>query len=297
MRGSLSIELTCENDDCGHEYSVSVSPSDLQQRLEEQDINCPHCGEQLSGSGTLECYVCTNTQDFHDLTEAGYAIEEKCPACAGHPQWEGDVNFYTMRVAGSWYSEMRSYEWALEQKLTDELEREGRTDYWEAVIHFCKAEEFVAIYRDRTIRAASTGLYKKRNPDDSKAVCLTEATVPNWDELKATHGHYGYVFQKRELIAISGAPAIYLPESVIAQMKQTGERIPKTLWPYLNKLSLKPGQKFDYLHEREWRVPRDIKLDDVKPFGVVFPHVRPGVEDETLIIQAAREFGEVGYKF
>ena len=176
------------------------------------------------------------------------------------------------------------------------FERQGRSDYWEGVVHFCKAEQFIAIYKERRIRASSTGLYTKRNPSESKAVCLTEATMPNWTELTKTHGDHGFVFRKRDIIGLSGAPAIYLPQSVLDGIKKRGQPIPRTPWPYLNRLtipSITPGIKYDFLHEREWRVPQDIDLNVLPPYAVTFPRQRPGIDGEELILQAAMEFHEL----
>ena len=221
-------------------------------------------------------------------------LDERCPECAGSKEWDAD--FYSVVVADSWSAYYGVYDWTASGKRMDALERKGRTDYWEGLVHFCEAEQFIAIYEERRIRASSTGLYAKRNPSETKAVCLTEATMPNWEELKKSHGEYGFVFRKRDIIGASGAPAIYLPQSVLDAITQRGQPIPKTLWPYLNKLtipSITPGKKYDFLHEREWRVPQDIDLNVVQPYAVTFPRQRPGIDREELILQAAIEFQEL----
>ncbi|MHC2069629.1 hypothetical protein ACYFX5_19325 [Bremerella sp. T1] len=130
----------------------------------------------------------------------------------------------------------------------------------------------------------------------SKAVCLSESTLPNWKELKDAHGEYGFVFRKKDIIRLKGAPAIYLPQSVINLMKVRGEELPETIWPYLNKLLVPNStlkRKHDFLHEREWRVPCDIPLDKIRPYAVTFSPNRPGLRDEELILEAAREFHEI----
>ena len=63
----------------------------------------------------------------------------------------------------------------------------------------------------------------------------------------------------------------------------------------MNKLtipSITPGERHDFLHEREWRVPQDISFDVVQPYAVTFPKRRPGIEGEELILHAAQEFQE-----
>lgn len=89
---------------------------------------------------------------------------------------------------------------------------------------------------------------------------------------------------------------ISLPQSVIDSMKSRKEKIPKTLWPYLTKLALPTPtskKRFDFLHEREWRVPCDISFDEVTPFAVTFPKASPNIDGEELIFQAATEFQEL----
>ncbi|MFO1043280.1 MAG: hypothetical protein U0941_15915 [Planctomycetaceae bacterium] len=139
-------------------------------------------------------------------------------------------------------------------------------------------------------------MYRYDHPEKSKAVCLTETTLPNWNELKAAHGEYGFVFRKRDVIALKGIPAIYLPQTLIDSIESKGETLPETLWPYLTRLVPRTNRRLkrhDYLHEREWRVPQDISFDQVAPYAVTFSKRRPGIEDEELILQAAREFQEL----
>jgi hypothetical protein len=289
------ITVSCENIDCSEPQSLSFTPTEFEDYLEEGEFACGSCGEEMSAEGVrIECYICDAEFDDYNLSQLPSLLEERCNNCAGREEWDAD--FYSIRIAGSWSSEYDIYDWTANGKQISSLEREGRTDYWEGLVHFCSAEEFISIYRERRIRAASTGLYGKRNPNKTKAVCLTEATMPNWDELKKAHGNYGFVFRKRDVIGLQGTPAIYLPQSVIDSMKAKGESLPETLWPYLTKLKLPTEEsagKHDYLHEREWRVPQDISFDDVAPYAVTFSKRRPGIEDEELILQAAREFQEL----
>ncbi|MFA9480039.1 hypothetical protein ACERK3_17315 [Phycisphaerales bacterium AB-hyl4] len=146
------------------------------------------------------------------------------------------------------------------------LIRPGRTDYWEGVIHFCEPEEFAAIHRDDRIKACSTGYFKR------PAVCLTEATQGNWSELQRVHGPFGYVFRKRQLIEIGGAPAIYMPYNLLEAQKVIG--FSDKVKPFVNLLHLRSTDlsgppRHDYLHEREWRVPHDIVFNNAEPFGVI----------------------------
>jgi hypothetical protein len=274
---------------------MTFTPSDFDEWLGEGEFDCKSCKKQLSVEGAVvKCYLCDSEAEYFDLSHLPLVMDERCAACAGHPSWDAD--FYTLVIAGSWTEEFMIYDWTRNGKQIADLERTGRTDYWEGLVHFCGASEFISIYKDRRIRASSTGYYKKAHPEKSRAVCLTEAVQSNWNELKSRFGEYGFVFRKRKIVELGGAPAIYLPQSVLDEMKSGGERIPPTMWPYLNKLqppSTSSGTKHDFLHEREWRVPKDIDFRRVRPYAVIFPKRRPGIEEEELILHAAREFQEL----
>ena len=290
------IDLRCENMDCSSEHFQTLTPSQFADAVHWNDFLCPVCEEELTISGLdLECYICGAEIEFNDVSEIRHWLGERCPYCAGSKYCDAD--FYCIVIRGSWTELFQSYDWFERGKSPRPLERENRTDYWEGVVHFCQADEFISIYKERRIKAEPTGLYNKRSPSESKAVCFTEATEPNWDEIKAKHGDYGFVFRKRDIIKLGGAPAIYLPQTVIDDLKATRQEIPRKLWPYLSKLKIpsvsKDGRKHDFLHEREWRVPQDIDFEKVSPFAVTFPKRRPGIEDDELILVAAREFQEL----
>lgn len=290
------IELRCENPDCPDGHSESHTPSQFADSVQWSDFLCPRCETELSIIGLdLECYICGAEIEFSDLSDIRHWLDERCPYCAGSAYWDAD--FYSVVIRGSWAELFQSYDWFERGKSSGPLKRQNRTDYWEGVVHFCQADEFISIYKQRRINAEATGLYVRRNPSASKAVCLTEATEGNWDEIKAKHGEYGFVFRKRDIISLDGAPAIYLPQTVIDELKATHQEIPRKLWPYLSKLKIpsvsKDGQKHDFLHEREWRVPQDIDFETVPPFAVTFPKRRPRIKDDELILVAAREFQEL----
>lgn len=289
------INVLCEDIDCENPVAMEFTPSEFKDWLDESEFGCRNCGHEVSVKNLrVICALCTTEIDYIDLNHLAFDILcDPCPNCAA--RW-GIDEFRTVFIEGSWSEAYFIYDWTREDKNMESLERKGRTDYWEGLVHFCSAKEFIDIYRMRRISASSTGLYGRRDPNVSKAVCLTEATRPNWDELKARHGEYGFVFRKRDIIQRSGAPAIYLPQPVLKEMESRGERIPQTLWPYLNKLaisSVTPGVRHDFLHEREWRVPQDIDFADVQPYAVTFPRRRPGIDGEELILTAAREFQEL----
>lgn len=290
------IHLACENPECPSPYSRSLTPTQFSDEITFGDFACPTCGRELSISGlNLRCYICGADIEYDSVIEIQHWLSERCPYCAGSKQWDAD--FYSIVVGGSWSDLFSTYNWGERGKSPRPLRRKNRTDYWEGLVHFCSAEEFISIYKERNIRAEPTGLYGKRNPDGTRAVCLSEAPQSNWDEIELVHGEYGFVFRKRDVIALKGAPTVYLPQVVIDDLKTSGEKIPRKLWPYLSKLKISSvsadGAKHDFLHEREWRVPQDIDFEVTRPFAVTFPKRRPRIEDEELILVAAREFQEL----
>jgi hypothetical protein len=117
--------------------------------------------------------------------------------------------------------------------------------------------------------------------------------------LSKRHGDYGFIFRKRDLIRLNGAPAIYLPQTLLDEMRAARQTVPEMLRPYVNKLSIPrhhSTRRHDFLHEREWRVPQDIEFDGgngVSPYAVTFPKTRPGLPDENLILDAATAFHEL----
>lgn len=191
------ITVCCESLDCTKPQSLVFTPSEFDEWLGESEFNCESCGQEMSVENAgLECHICGEEIEFDNLSQIPLLCDERCPFCAGSPTWDAD--FYSIVVSGSWAAEYSVYDWTTSGKRMTELERAGRTDYWEGLVHFCTAEEFISIYEGRCIKASPTGLYRR------KAVCLTEATQPNWGELQSSHGEYGFVFRKRDIIGLRG---------------------------------------------------------------------------------------------
>ncbi len=282
------IRISCENCDDGE--TQELSPSEFVDWLNEGELTCPECGEEYATENLdVRCANCDAEIEYLDLAHLSDLLGDICPECECR---YGITGFRQIYVHGSWDEARYLYEWTEDSVPTAPLDRPNRTDYWEGLVHFCQADEFIAIYKDRKINASTTGLFRK------KAVCLTEATRSNWGELCERHGEYGFIFRKRDLIRLDAAPAIYLPQSLLDQIRASGQTIPEKLRPYVNKLSIPRyhSSRNDFLHEREWRVPQDIEFDrgnGVLPYAVTFPKKRPGLPDENLVLDAAREFHEL----
>ena len=101
----------------------------------------------------------------------------------------------------------------------------------------------------------------------SEGVCLTECTLPGVLAHSARYGRYGLVFEKAYLRKLGARPVAYVSEDVrqaYLKVKDHNEVIQRNLL-YVNLLR-PPGESGgpvqEYTHEREWRCPGDIPVED-----------------------------------
>ena len=278
----ITYNLSCQN---GHD--ILLTPTALQSFLEEGNFECEECHELLSLDDklVLKCQVCDGEWEVSDLDEAAsVVVDELCSHCEEFTQ----AHFY---VPGSHAEAIAEYQWTADGVDTQPLKREGRKDYWEGLIHFCTREQFVSIINSNTIKANPTGLYQL------PAVCLTETPSTDCSELQAVHGEYGIMFRKNHLMKVGANPALYmLPNLVAAQ----GTFAPE-LRPFVNiirtRVTHPEKREYDFLHEREWRVPHDIDLRTTPPIGIVLPnkpdHVKFGGLGGDTILRAAKRYQEL----
>ncbi len=262
---SQTYSCTCEN---GH--TLALTATELEAVLEDPELSCERCGDplELDDDITLVCQVCSEEFTAQTIEDAHGIIDCGCGSCE-HRGLSGSIH-----VPGSRFYDIAAYEWHRDGRSAKKLRRPGRKDYWEGLIHFCQRSEFVSIFGERKIKGAPTGFYVHTKSSKAAAVCLTETPINECGELVKTHGKYGYVFRKKDIIGINGAPAIYLTEELIRLQERAGG-FSSRLIPFINLLripSAHPGKtKIDYLHEREWRVGADIDLRVTVPFGVIIP--------------------------
>jgi hypothetical protein len=282
-------EVSCEN---GH--SQELTATELERLIRSGEYECPNCEKTLTLTSDLdlECYICADVSNVSDLGEASNTMESRCMACEQHGLGECSIH-----VRDSWEYFEAEYYWRLNGLDEKPLQRKGRTDYWEAVIHFCEVDEFVSSYKQRKIGAGVTGYFRV------PAVCLTEAPAGNWKDLQRRHGSFGYVFLKRDLIAAGGGPAVYLSEMLIDAQEKAGG-FSNELKPFVNLLrisSTPDKRKHDFLHEREWRLPRDLSFNritsgtakTVQPYAIVVGDYNAGTKDWKHIWSARCEFEEL----
>lgn len=251
--------------ECSKGHRLSVTATELEEYIEDDSLHCKKCARavELCEEVSLECHVCSGVYHVTSLEEARLAEDTPCEHC--HDL--GGFAAYFM-VPGSWPFRLAEYEWSRNPANPKQLRRVGRDDYWEGVVHFCTRKQFVSIFEEQKIRACRTGYFRE------PAVCLTETPMEFSSELKAVHGEYGFVFKKSRIIAAGGNPAIYMaPELIRAQSRAGG--FDPAVKPFINLIRLKAlhsgKSHYDFLHEREWRVPSDIDLRGVPPFAVIIP--------------------------
>jgi hypothetical protein len=280
----MEYELICEQ---GH--TITLSPTKLQAFLEEGDLSCNECGDplELDSPLSLYCQICDCPWDVSTLQEAAAAAADTCRHCE---EFARDAYFY---VPGCHQENVAQYEFTTDGADGSSLARKGRHDYWEGLIHFCTREQFVSIFRTGKIVASPTGFF------GLPAVCLTETPASECVELKAAHGEYGYVFRKGQLILEGANPAVYLQGDLLRSIRNAPGA--EALHPFVNLLRTRqsePGKKrYDYLHEREWRVPGDVDLEKTPPLGVILPDVHRslkfGGSDGEAVLAAAQSLGEL----
>ena len=98
-------------------------------------------------------------------------------------------------------------------------------------------------------------------PGNPEAVCLTECV---WDALvrhAVAYSRYGVVFTKRLIYDKGGGPSLYLRGDTL---KAEIANLPAVLHPLVAPFDpdgALNGVTYDWLHEREWRLPTSLEFD------------------------------------
>ncbi|WP_143178126.1 hypothetical protein [Cystobacter ferrugineus] len=272
---------------CKDGHSQVLTATELEQLIRSSEHECPDCKNPLLTSNLgLECFICSSMFTVSSLEEAEDTIDTGCMDCDERGFHEDSIH-----INNSWGYFENVYQWRRNNNLDEEhLRRKGRTDFWEAVIHFCKPHEFASIYKEGKIKAGKTGYF------GVPAVCLTEIPLGNWKDLRVRHGDFGFVFLKRDLIAAGGGPAIYLSDELIRAQKTNGGFC-EEIRPFLNLLrisSVTPGKlRHDFMHEREWRLPNDLLLENTQPYAIIVGNYDMGTEGWEDIWRARLEVEEL----
>lgn len=124
-------------------------------------------------------------------------------------------------------------------------------------------DRLINILKTRTVYASPMPFL----PTDQRAVCFTECNWKGLTRLADSYSPYGIVFSKRLIFDAGGGPALYLRGDLL---QAVGGKIPEELHPFIAPFDpdgkIKAGLRLDWLHEREWRLPGDLKFEyaDIK---------------------------------
>ncbi len=277
---------------CNNNHEIELDLTDLQETLKEY-YSCEKCNEDFISMEPheviIECPVCA-WNDHSDLSNAIAWLDQECPNCS-----KNLLGTQSLYIYGSFQYECENYYEHCKRNTSKKVKRIDRPDYWEAVIHFTNQNKLITILKENTINAYPTGLLK------GEAVCLTEVPMEFTSEIRKKFGDYGIVFKKSDILRFGGGPAVYLTDEVIDGQKQNG--FCNEIIPFLNVVRIpstapinNPSKRVDYLHEREWRVPKNIDLSILKPLGLLFPEGTPAqkfsYKEWKVLIDYAFKFGE-----
>lgn len=98
-------------------------------------------------------------------------------------------------------------------------------------------------------------------PTQARAVCFTECIWEGLAGLSDQYSSYGIVFSKRMIFDLGGGPALYVRGDA---MVSVGNEIPVLVHPFIVPFDpdakMRPGVPLDWLHEREWRLPKPLEF-------------------------------------
>lgn len=119
--------------------------------------------------------------------------------------------------------------------------------------HLIKGEEPYEILKtilyQGKLKAAITGYYG--NINSTSAVCFTDLTTRGLLRHSKNYSPFGIAFLKEIIFQKGGAPALYIREDILKNILT----MPDKIKPFINKINI---ERYDFHHEREWRVPNDF---------------------------------------
>ena len=149
-------------------------------------------------------------------------------------------------------------------------------------------DKLLSVLRLRTIYASPMP-HLAAKPE---AVCFTECIWDGLVELSdVSYSPYGVVLRKKLIHDRGGGPALYVRgDSIVA----FGARIPDELAPMIAPFDpdahLQRNVPLDWIHEREWRLPRSLEFEHSDLIHVLVDTVDDVVEISALTDLPARMF-------
>lgn len=242
------------------------------------DFDCPSClGRSFTPkedySFVLKCGCDFSTSA--SFSELETYLNGGCPDSSPDIEAPANRHFHHITIKESNYFLYSRYLWQVQRTSANKMLSIGRNDFWEYLIHFTSSKRINEIKESDSICAKQTGYFSRTKGYGGKSlsVCLTEAPATVSDDFFKKFGSVGFVFRKSDLIHLGAQPIIHLSEKLIkTQIASKG--FDDALVPFV-QLYRPPKQHgaakpYDYVFEREWRVPDDINFEDVKPVGLLF---------------------------
>jgi hypothetical protein len=285
---------------CTEGHPNEVEFNNLIDALE--DDRCETCRSQFASSKPdfipLECPC--GYSDSPDVDYAKSILQHGCPNANEDVEAPDNIRFHHLSASGSPQALYYSYRWSVQGHKHKLLMKEDMQDYWEYLIHFTDNEGFLSIMESHTILAHSAGYYYRRDPAGTKAVCLTEAPLDYADRFFDKYGSIGFVFRKAVLQKAGALPVMHLAKGMIKTQERFGG-FAKELKPFVQLLRTDStggiGKRYDWISDREWRVPAAINLLKTSPIGMVYQEpIAYRSDDDDLWrakIMATFTFGEI----
>lgn len=257
--------VTCQSD---HKKGLTIDG--LEEVLGSETCPINGCESAIvscdPGELEVECVDCGWDDKWGWKDALGGLWGSCCPRCSRNTETCGDI-----RIVGTHSHAVGEYQNFCSGVPINEYFRKRREDYWGVVVHYTRKGEFLEIMRAKKIGAAPTGYY------NIPAVCMTELPPRFCSDLKSHFGPYGVAFKKDDVIKNGGGPASYLLDAVIKAQEGAGG-FHNSLRPFVNVLRIpqtaptqSKAQRVNFVHEREWRFPRDLLFSEVPPLAVILP--------------------------
>lgn len=151
-------------------------------------------------------------------------------------------------------------------------------------------DRLVGILRSKTLHASPMPYL----PNSPSAACFTECVWKALVRHADSYSAYGVVFSKRLVHEQGGGPALYLRGDILQEL---GSAIPASIEPFVAPFDpdgiLEHGTSIEFLHEREWRLPKSLTFD----YSDVEYIIVESLDDAQKVINKVGTFNVPEHKF
>lgn len=285
---------------CTEGHPNEVELNNVVDALRED--RCEVCRSPLADSrpGFIPLVCPCGYSDSPDVEYAKSLLENGCPDATEDTEAPGNIKFHQLCARDSVQALYHSYRWSVHGPTHKKLMKEKMQDYWEYLVHFTDNAGFLKIMDSHILKAHSAGYYYKLDPAGTKAVCLTETPLEYADRFFSKYGPIGFVFKKATLQKKGALPIVNLSKGMIKIQERAGG-FAKEIKPFVQLIRTDStggaGDRYDWISDREWRVPADINLLRTAPIGMVYQEPIGYRADEDALwrakVMATITYGEV----